>query len=119
MWASPSATICWIVSNAAIALRRQLPIHGNLDERHDHLENEQVVSQTARQHEEVKQLMGPEDPGPEGGPVQQVEHRPHAIGQAANDNWHQCTVSHDLRNLGITDYGAPPHRQVNAGGQHG
>jgi hypothetical protein len=38
--------------------------------------NEKVVSQTARQYEQVEQFMGPEGPRPEGRPVQEVEHRP-------------------------------------------
>jgi hypothetical protein len=43
---------------------------------HDNVENEKVVSQTARQYEQVEQFMGPEGPRPEGRPVQEVEHRP-------------------------------------------
>jgi hypothetical protein len=46
-----------------------------LYKRHHDLENEPVVSQTAGQHEQVEQFMEPEEPRPESGPAQQVEHR--------------------------------------------
>ena len=55
-------------------------VFGHRLERHDDLENEPVVGQASRQHEQVEQLMGPEDPRHEDGPVQQVEHRPDAVG---------------------------------------
>ena len=36
-------------------------------ERHDDLKNEKVVSQTARQHEQVEQFVGSEGPGQRAG----------------------------------------------------
>jgi len=87
-------------------------------ERHDDLENEPVVSETTRQHEHVEQLMGPEDPRHEDGPVQQVEHRSHAVGQAADHDGQQGTVRHGPRELGIADNDAPAQPKIETGRQH-
>ena len=42
-------------------------------------EHEPEVGQAAGHHKQVKELVGGKHPGPENGPMQEVEHRPHAI----------------------------------------
>jgi RNA polymerase primary sigma factor len=49
-------------------------------ERHHDLENEAVVSQAARENEEMKELVRAERPWQDDGPVQQIEHGPDAVG---------------------------------------
>ena len=44
-----------------------------------HGEHEPEMGQAAGHHEQVEELVGGKHPGPEDGPVQEVEHRPHAI----------------------------------------
>jgi hypothetical protein len=54
-------------------------LSGHLRERHDDLENEQIMGGAACEHEDVKQLVRPEDARHEDGPLQQVEYSADAV----------------------------------------
>jgi 16S rRNA (guanine966-N2)-methyltransferase len=68
-----------------------------VDSRHrsdgnDELENEEIVSETACQHEQMEKLMGAEGPRDEDRPINHVDDRPNAIEDATEDDGQQSPV---------------------------
>src|SRR5439155_21181419 len=77
-------------------------------------EHEPEMGQAAGHHEQMEELVGGKHPGPEDGPVQEVEHRPHAIEHSTKKGESQINGLRRLFELGTTDQDPPTHCQIDA-----
>ena len=82
-------------------------------------EGEIEVEQAGGHDEEMEQLVGLDDPGPEDRPVQEIEQGPHAVEDSAGDDRQHGPVGEPAGDLEVAEEGPPAHREVIAGGDPG